>query len=73
MIVYFVRDINLIYGLIFIIGVLSVWRLYLGFIYGSEIVNENARNLSGSIFNLFDAQVIIFASLYLENVSNDWM
>lgn len=73
MIVYFIRNINYIYGLIFIIGVLSVWRLYLGFIYGLEIVNESASNLSGSIFNLFDAQVIIFASLYLEHVSNDWM
>lgn len=73
LIVYFVRNINYIYALIFIIGLLSVWRLYLGFIYGSEIVKESSRNLSGSIFNLFDAQVIIFASLYLEHVSNDWM
>jgi hypothetical protein len=54
-IVFFVREIFIIYGLIFIIGLLSGWRLYLGYIYGSEIVKESSLNMAGSIFNLFDA------------------
>ena len=72
-IVFFVRNIFIIYIHIFIIGLLSGWRLYLGYIYGSEIVKESSLNMAGSIFNLFDAQVVIFASLFLEHVSNDWI
>ena len=54
-IVFFARNIVIIYFLIFIIGLLSGWRLYLGYIYGSEIVKESSLNMAGSIFNLFDA------------------
>lgn len=37
-IVYFTRDITTICSLLFLIGLLSSWRLSLGYIYGQEII-----------------------------------
>jgi len=72
-IVFLTRDPLIIYILFFIIGLLSSSRLSLGFIYGSEIISESSQNIAGSMFNLFDAQVVIFSSLFLQHVSADWV
>jgi hypothetical protein len=71
--VFFTRNTVTIYALFFVIGLFSSWRLSLGFIYGSEIITESSQNFAGSLFNLFDAQVVIFSSLFLQFVSTDWV
>lgn len=72
-IVFWTRDTLSIYALFFVIGLFSSWRLSLGFIYGSEIIAEAHQNIAGSLFNLFDAQVVIFSSIFLQYVSTDWV
>lgn len=73
MIVFLTRNILLIYILIFIIGMLSCCRCNLAFIYGQEILAENRQNIGGCFFNLFDATVMIFSSLFFLNVSQYWV
>ena len=72
-IVYFTRSLTVIYALIFIIGLLSCWRLSLAYIYGLEIISEQNQNIGGSFFNLFDATVMIWSSIFFMFVSNDWI
>lgn len=72
-IVYFTRDDITIYSLFFLIGLLSCWRLSLGYIYGMEIISETRSNISGSLFNLFDATTVIFSSMFLLYVSQSWV
>lgn len=73
MIVFLTRNILLIYVLIFVIGMLSCCRCNLAFIYGQEILAENRQNIGGCFFNLFDATVMIFSSLFFLNVSQYWV
>lgn len=72
-IVYFTRSLTVIYALIFIIGLLSCWRLSLAYIYGLEIISEQNQNIGGSFFNLFDATVMIWSSIFFMFVSKDWV
>ena len=58
-IVYFSRNLLVIYTLLFVVGLLSCWRLSLSYIYGQEIVASNIQNLTGSFFNLYDATIMI--------------
>jgi hypothetical protein len=73
MITYFVRNLLVIYVLLFIIGLLSCWRLSLSYIYGQEIVATSIQNLTGSFFNLYDATVMIQSSLYFMYISTNWV
>ena len=72
-IVFFTRSIVAIYALIFIIGLLSCWRLSLAYIYGLEIISEQNQNIAGSFFNLYDATVMIQSSIFLMYVSKNWI
>lgn len=72
-IVYFTRDNITIYCLFFLIGLLSCWRLSLGYIYGQEIISETKSNIAGSIFNLFDATTVIFSSMFVLYISQSWV
>jgi len=72
-VVYFSRNFLLIYLMIFIIGMLSCWRLSLSFIYGQEIVKDTVQNASGSLFMVADSVVMIFSSLFIQHVSGDWV
>ena len=58
-ITYFTRNLLVIYFLLFVIGLLSCWRLSLSYIYGQEIVSSSIQNLTGSFFNLYDATIMI--------------
>ena len=72
-IVFFIRSPAVVYFLIFIIGLLSCWRLSLAFIYGQEIVEETKQAIAGSLFNLFDAQVLIISSVFYMCLSKQWV
>jgi len=72
-IVFLTRNTLVIYFLIFIIGMLSCCRCNLAFIYGQELLAENRQNIGGCFFNLFDATVMIFSSLFLLYVSQSWV
>jgi MFS family permease len=72
-IVFLTRNLQFIYVFCFIIGLFSCWRLSLGFIYGQEIIKETKQNLGGAMFNLFDASVVIFSSLFLLKISRNWV
>lgn len=72
-IVFFTRNILVIYMLIFIIGMLSCCRCNLAFIYGQEILAESRQNIGGCFFNLFDATVMIFSSFFIVYVSTNWV
>lgn len=68
-IVYFTRDITIICSLLFLIGLLTAWRLSLGYIYGQEIITETNQNMAGAMFNLIDAFTLIISSIFLMYIS----
>lgn len=71
-IVFFSRNVYVIYSLMFIFGMLSCCRSNLAFIYGQEILAETQQTTGGCIFNLFDATILIFSSCFLIFVSENW-
>ena len=73
LIIYVTRSVPVIYCLIFTFGMLSCWRLSLAYIYASEIVAESTQNFAGSLFNLFDSQVMMSSSLFILYISKDWI
>lgn len=71
-ITFITRDIRCVYCAMFIFGMLSCCRGNLSFIYGQEIVANDKQNIGGCIFNLFDATVLIYSSLFMMFISVDW-
>lgn len=72
-VVYFSRNLLIIYLMIFFMGSLSCWRLSLSFIYGQEIVSDTVQNVSGSLFMVADSTVMISSSFFIQYVSGQWV
>jgi MFS family permease len=68
-IVFLTRDPLVLYGPIFLIGLVSCWRCSLSYIYGQEIINSKFQNIVGSMYQVCDCSTLLISTIfYLHSV-----
>lgn len=72
-IVFFTRNITVIYLLLFLMGILACCRSNLAFIYGQELVLSEQQIAFGTFVNASDCSVMLFSALFIMCVSRDWV
>lgn len=71
--IYIAKGFYLSWLALFLIGFLSVARIYPAFLYTQEITPESLRNIAGSFNNVIDAFTMIVAALFFKYISKNWM
>jgi MFS family permease len=72
-IVFLTRDPLVLYGPIFLIGLVSCWRCSLSYIYGQEIINSKFQNIVGSMYQVCDCSTLLISTIFYMKVSNYWV
>jgi hypothetical protein len=57
---------------IFAMGMLSSVRVNVGYMYLAELVGAEVRTLYGTIWNISEGLIYIYATVYFWKISTDW-